>query len=353
MIKKGYFLILLILFMVISVHAQNDDVFSSNEKIIAPPLPPEEGKEVTEKADVIFELRDYETKELIRDIHADLYVYDSDGKLSVSTIKYVGSDGLLKVRMYNGNYDIILRVDNIDSSGMDYFIKFDQTVNGNTNNTAYLLSVGSVIGSVYDFKGRVVNGAHISFVCSGNYGEKVGEVSDDFGSFSSYWLPVGACRIAAISGNDMGYKDVEIKKGELSRVDVVLDKGVKPRLDMIVIIIMIAIITITGFFLVKYVNKKERKSLDKKETEIIEEKGLSSRTRDLMKTLKEKELNVVNFLLENNNKSTQAKIRYGTGIPKTSLARIFVSLELKKAVRIETIGKLKKIELTGWFLGKD
>ena len=72
-----------------------------------------------------------------------------------------------------------------------------------------------------------------------------------------------------------------------------------------------------------------------------------------MKTLKDRERKVVEFLLENENKSTQSKIRYETTIPKTSLIRIFESLENKNIIKIERVGKLKKIELTEWFLGED
>ncbi len=84
-----------------------------------------------------------------------------------------------------------------------------------------------------------------------------------------------------------------------------------------------------------------------------EEKDLNPRARDIMKTLNDREIKIVEFLLEAGNKSTQATLRNATGIPKTSLARAFFSLEGKKIIKVETIGKLKKIELTDWFMGKD
>ena len=79
---------------------------------------------------------------------------------------------------------------------------------------------------------------------------------------------------------------------------------------------------------------------------------VSKRALDIMKTLSEKELMVVNFLLQNKNIGTQAQIKNNTGIPKTTLIRVLDSLKNKKVVEIEVIGKLKKVKLTSWFLGK-
>jgi uncharacterized membrane protein len=72
-----------------------------------------------------------------------------------------------------------------------------------------------------------------------------------------------------------------------------------------------------------------------------------------METLNEREKKVVQFLLEEKGIATQAKIRNGTAIPKTSLVRVFQSLETKKVVSIEKIGKMKKITVTDWFMGKE
>ena len=77
-----------------------------------------------------------------------------------------------------------------------------------------------------------------------------------------------------------------------------------------------------------------------------------SRIKDIINTLNDKESLVVNFLLEHENKSTQSKLKYGVNIPKTTLSRLLEKLEAKNIINIERIGKAKKIELTGWFLGK-
>lgn len=365
MMKKRCFLLFLVLYCLVSVNAQSP--FEAGEAVVAPPSPPEEGREISERLDVVLELKDYDSKNLINDIHVTIEVLDKDDGRKTNTLKYIGSDGLVRLRLYKGAYDITLKVDKVETNGRDYFIKIDQNVDNDITRTVYLFSIGSVIGNVYDSKGKAVKEAEIKFECSGNYGDRENKISDEFGSFSSYWLPIGSCRVSAVYGSKVGYIDVEIKKGELSNIDITLSKGIISGFSSGTMIIMIVIAIFIAIIWVGYINKKGKKEADKEKVEekkeireekvVVKEeskeKGLSSRTRDVMETLKEKEKSVVNFLLENNNKSTQAKIRYSTGIPKTSLARILMALELKKIIKIEKIGKLKKTELTDWFLGKE
>jgi len=72
----------------------------------------------------------------------------------------------------------------------------------------------------------------------------------------------------------------------------------------------------------------------------------------ILKTLNKKEKAVVEFLLANTNKASQAKIRHATGIPRTSLSRVLQSLEGKKIVHVEKHGKMVNVALTDFFLGK-
>lgn len=355
-------MLLIILCFLVSVYAESEPLFEGGEElIVAPPTPPEEGMEITEKRDIVLELRDYDSKNLIKGIHANLEIVNMQTNERISTLRYVSDDGLVKLRLYEGEYDIILKVDKVETNGRDNYITFDQRVDNDIERTVYLFSVGSLMGNVYDKAGKIVPGAQIKLQCSGNYGESQGGVSDKFGSFSAYWLPIGLCKVSAKYGNNAGHSEVEIKKGELSEVDINLSKGVLPRFNFTVLIIMIVLGVMIALIGIKFVNKKGKEEKSKEEKIEISKpsevantkKELSSRTEDVINTLKEKEKNVVEFLLKNGNKGTQSKVRYATGIPKTSLARVLVSLELKKIVKVEKIGKLKKIELTPWFLGKD
>lgn len=72
-----------------------------------------------------------------------------------------------------------------------------------------------------------------------------------------------------------------------------------------------------------------------------------------MKTLNERETKIVDALVQNKFEASQSVLRHLTGIPKTSLSRSFSSLEAKKVLGVEKQGKMVKIKLTDWFLGKD
>ena len=377
MVKKRWFLLVVVLICLVSVSAQSETPFEV-ESVIVPPGPPEEGKEVTDKFTVTLELKDYVTKELINDTHVNLDLVDKSTNEMVNTLKYVGGDGVVELRLYEGMYDVVLKVDKIDTGGRDYYIKFDQNVEGDMTRTVYLFYVGSVIGNVYGKEDNALVGAEVKFECGGDYGETINVMTDNFGSYNSFWLPVGSCRVSAIHGGKVDYEDIDVKKGEMNNVDITLSKGVVSGFNSSVVLILLILFFAVSILAVNYIRikqkskvkvKKEVKKHEKKEeakksvgvskTEDVketkkEEEGhkLSSRTRDVMSTLGEKEKKVVDSVLGNGNKSTQAKIRNSTGIPKTSLARLFVSLEAKKIIKIERIGKLKKIELTDWFLGK-
>ena len=69
-----------------------------------------------------------------------------------------------------------------------------------------------------------------------------------------------------------------------------------------------------------------------------------------MKTLSENENNIIKFLFENNNIATQSKIRHNTRIPKSTLHRHISKLESKNIIKVQEFGKLKKAELTEFFL---
>ncbi|MDP7179934.1 MAG: hypothetical protein QF824_01575 [Candidatus Woesearchaeota archaeon] len=377
MVKKRWVLLVMVLICLVSVNAQTDTPFEV-DSVIVPPGPPEEGTEVTDKFTVVLELKDYVTKELINDTHVNLELVDKSTNEKISTLKYVGGEGVMELRLFEGAYDFVLKVDKIDTDGRDYYIKFDQDVDGDLTRTVYLFYVGSVIGNVYGKGDNTLVGAEVKFECGGDYGETVNVMTDNFGSYNSFWLPIGSCRVSAIHGNKVDYEDIDVKKGELNNVDITLSKGVISGFDSSVALILLISVFAISILTINYirikqknkvkakgeVKKSEKKEGDKKLVSVVKgeavkevkrEEGapkLSSRTRDIMSTLSEKEKKVVNSVIENGNKSTQSKIRNSTGIPKTSLVRLFVSLESKKVIKVERIGKLKKIELTDWFLGK-
>jgi len=305
------------------------------------------------------ELRDYNTRELINSIHVDLTLKNIRTGDETRTLKYVDETGILELDLEPANWDIILKVDDISTDGNDYYVRFDIDSARENQKTVYLFPVGTLRGVVYDSSDRLVPGAQIKFECSSNYGETGSTVSDEFGSFTAAWLPLGMCRISAVKDNDAGFHDVEINKGKLAFVSIALEEKVRPGKPtglVIGIVLFIVMIIMAYSYAKKREEKKEvnKEKVGRKTVETKEEKTekISQRASDIIKTLSKREREITEFLIKTSYKSTQAKIRNETGIPKTSLARIFKSLEGKKVVSIESIGKLKKVALTDWFLGK-
>ena len=120
------------------------------------------------------------------------------------------------------------------------------------------------------------------------------------------------------------------------------------------ILIYVLLTSLALFVIVFFLLRKPKKPVKEKiEAPKIKEKKPKSRKTDIMKTLNPREKNVVNFLLENKNHSSQNNIKNNLGIPKTTLIRLFQALEAKNIVSIERIGKMKKITLTSWFTSED
>ncbi|NQV08682.1 hypothetical protein HQ529_02390 [Candidatus Woesearchaeota archaeon] len=348
MVKKGLLLVLLVIFSY-SVMAQDLETFGATEMGIAPPPPPETAADELERFDAELLLKDYNTKELISDIHITVELYDKTNNKITKTIKYVGEDGLLKLGLEPVLWDIVLKVDELTTLGKDYYFKSNYDVSGNFNDTIYVLPVGSVKGIVYDKSGDVISDANIKFECGSSYGELEEKTSDKYGSFVNYWLPVGTCRVTAMYGKAIGFNDVELRNGDLTNLDITLNKSlVKNRLSLIWIAI-VALLFIVAYLAVPLFRKKDNLVVK----EIDEGKTINKREKDILGSLKEREKKVVNFLLEHDNKSNQANIINNTGIPKTTMHRVFDSLESRNIIKIEKIGKLKKVELTGWFLDKE
>lgn len=73
----------------------------------------------------------------------------------------------------------------------------------------------------------------------------------------------------------------------------------------------------------------------------------------MFETLKDKEKEIIEFIVESKGKTTQAKIYHETGIPKASLFRYIQALTMKNIIEVKKIGKVKKIKFSDWFLEED
>ena len=380
MIKKGFIIGVLIIHTILlsfPISAENNpgdlDSFSFMEdltSIIPPPIPdPDDDVPMTtsellkgagdeEIFDAVLNLRDINTKAPIQDIH--VYVEISSAGEEVKTLQYVSESGL-KLLLKSGEYSMVLRVDELDTQGNDYYIKTKIKVSADMQETLYLFPIGSIRGLVSTNQ-RVVDGALLKFDCSGAYGETEQKSTDSFGSFTSGWLPVGSCSISAAYNGKVGFKEVMIEKGTLSHIEIELTKDTVSSGSKtgVYVILGVFVISIIIFFRKKLGFQKKQQKIktpkinekeEKKEEEPVLEQN--KRSKDIMKILNDKERSIIDHLTESGNKSSQSNIRHSTGIPKTSLSRMLENLEHKNIITIEKIGKLKKIKLTDWFIGKD
>jgi len=354
MLKRGI-IVAIFLFLVLLGQSRADelDEFLPSSVVLPPTLPEEE---MQEKSILSLTLKDYNTKEIIGDIHADMIIIDKVSGIQTQTLKYVPENGIIDIFIEPSEYTIIFKVDVITTPGRDYYFKSDFNALDDIEQTIYLLPAGSAIGIIYDNKGNMLREAKISFHCNKDYCTPEPTTTDDFGVFNADWLPIGSCRVSAKHGNSIVHESIEINQGQLTEIEVTLNKSISSNL-IFYIIIMATILIIIFYFrrqISQSLKKKEEKIVELKK-EVKEDKRIikeQARIKDILKTLNEKENLVVNYILDHENKSTQSTLKHELSIPKTTLSRLLEKLESKQIVKIERIGKMKKIEFTDWFIGK-
>lgn len=76
---------------------------------------------------------------------------------------------------------------------------------------------------------------------------------------------------------------------------------------------------------------------------------ITSEMAAVMETLTPRERKVIKAVIDSNGRITQAEIRYQTGIPKSSLTGILLSLERRKLITKRGWGRTNVVELSDWF----
>lgn len=307
-------------------------------------------------ANVFLTLKDINTNE---DIDNVVVYLELNGQ---TTNQYVSDNEILKLRLENGLYSSVIKVDDLSTTGRDYFKKTEFFIEDSLIQGIFLFPVGSLRGIVKDKLDNIVPNADLKFECSIDIGIDFPDATDKFGTFNTD-VPVGLCKIFASYKRAIGFKEVEIKQGSLEDVEIKLDKSIVPSKNYFWLVILVLIVIVASI-IYKFreeigLLKKKEKRLERKEMkeeeeirELEAEIKLGKRARDILETLKDREKEIIEFLVESKGKSTQAKIYHETGIPKASLFRYVQSLENKKIIEVKKIGKMKKIKFTDWFLEK-
>ncbi len=308
----------------------------------------------TKTFDVALFLKDINTKEYVKEVLIEANVKNLGTNEELYLNYYLESNRIL-LNLKNGSYEIIIKVDKLNTKGKDYYSKEKIEVSEKLEKEIPLLPVGSLTGIVKDNLNNLVKGASLKFDCEKEYGQINPETTDKFGSFSNKFIPTGECKIIATYKDLIGSNKFNIKQGELLDIEIILEKSIVSESSSFFLIILIALIITAVAISYKKISKAKTRSFKKttKEKEIKAKASLNKRAEDIIKTLNEREKQVVDHLLNSNLASSQAKIRYNTKIPKTSLSRVLESLKNKKIIEIDSIGKLKKVKLTSWFLEKE
>ena len=306
-------------------------------------------------------LKQAEGNKEIKDVLVNIIVVEKESKEERVISSFIRSNPIT-LRLEQGNYLLKFQIDDLKTPGKDYYAEQEIALDKSLDQEIIAFSVGSVKGVVYDTLNNLVSEALLKVECSKEYGEKFPEETDRVGSFSITYAPLGECVITATANRAVGSGKVTVEKGVSHTLEIRLNRAVisEGGNGWIIFwsIVIIVLLGGAGWFGWKYWQKRPKivhmpLSQEKKQEEQQSEEKISKRTQDILNTLNEKEKKVVMFLLNHQHTSTQAKIRYESGIPKTTLVRIFISLQNKKIISIETMGKLKKIKLTNWFLDKE
>lgn len=356
-VLSAFFIVLLL--GVVFALSESDNLDFTKRIDILPPSPPDK-----ESINIAFEISD-ETGNLLANSHIIFILTNIQTNETLNLLQYTDT-GITSLNIKKGVWKGKLGVDEATRLGSDYFANIYFDTNEKVVYTPYLIHVGNILGEVYDGNNRLVKGAKVSSQCTQYLVED--SETDEFGTFLLEYLAPGECRIAALYDDRIGFGTVMITPGTLAHAKVILDQRTAQDNTNIWIVLIVVILFALFLFYRSRKNKIKDSSSSKKEKNSVQQKRYlttkkedgpeekreidQKRVNDILKSLKSREKQIVEFLLENNYQTTQAKIIYGTGIPKTSLMRTLDSLVVRNIVQVQKIQKAKKITLTNWFLGK-
>jgi len=238
-------------------------------------------------------------------------------------------------------YDIVLSHDDLSTPGYDLFGSISANIKDSTNLKIMMLPVGSLKINVVDKRNNKLKKTIVKIDCSKNYGNQGYYYTDEFGSINIDYLPVANCNAKSAIEDFISEVQVNISVGSKSEITIKFNEYSSKPNYIILIVIAAAVFIILVHFIIMGIRKQKKPSIKK----------------EIVSALDSKEQKIVNFLIDEIEKSpngyvNQNKIVYGTGIAKTSLSRILGSLERKGIITVEKIGKLKKISFTDSFSKK-
>jgi len=270
--------------------------------------------------------------------------------LELNGSSIVEDSSILIENVVEGNYSFSVDLDDLQTESYDYFGNFNGFVGENKIINLVVLSVGSISVSVVDASDKPIKRALLRIDCSKNFGVGNYFRTDDFGVVNVPRLPEASCLIRCAVDDYVKNKEINITRGLYQKVEFEFDE-IKSNFNYFLLIIIVVLVV--GIFVFLIFSKR---SLEKKTKQDIVKFNSASK-EDILVALDESERKVIEFLLNEKESSSnknnffvnQANIIHGAGIPKTTLVRLLSSLEKKKILVIEKLGKSKRVKFTDWF----
>lgn len=209
-------------------------------------------------------------------------------------------------------------------------------------------NAGAVVGIVVDSLNNLVEGADIRVQCGL---ETFSSTTDKFGSFVFTNLPEGSCKFYARFGDGIGTANEKVSQNEIKEMIISLDKTIistTKNKTMTWFFLFVLILLVLIIFYIKFKKIKSIKKSKQLKPRILG-RVKTEKTNILLMGLSEKEKQIVEYLIKQKGQSTQSKIRFDLNMPKATISRNIKNLENKKIIRIDTIGKLRRIELIDEF----
>ena len=297
-----------------------------------------------------------------KEIISDAFVkFEVDGE---TYNYYLGKEEVLKINLKEGDYPLKFLVNKPLTEGYDYYGVKNVFLRENQIQVIYTYPGGSLSGSVKDRLNTALPEADLKFDCNKAISIDYPKKTDQFGSFSLEYAPIGVCKIYANFEDHLGMQEVEIRPGVKTFIDIKLDTVVaNPNQNnflflggLLFALLILAVVLfrykdkIRGLTKKRKQEEKEIKSLKEEIKEIKNLDNLGPRGKDIFKTLRKNEKIIVEFLTEQKEPVYFSKIHYKTGLSKGSLSRNVKSLESKDIVKTFKEGKIRRIKLSEWFL---
>ncbi len=230
------------------------------------------------------------------------------------------------------------------------------------DNYMILRKTARISGFVTDEKDNMLPHVKLRIFCSSLIQSDLPQETDNLGFFSIDKIGFGSCDINIIKDNKIVtyHQIINESKDYIIHIQINTHDEKRSLIPLFLLVLFILVLILLLFFIKsarsnkkKLINNsssgKTAKSLRSSE-KTASQKDFSERQKDIMKTLSEKEKNIITFLFFE-GKLTQSQLRHKTGFPKSTLHRTLKKLENKNIIICKEYAGIKKFELTEFFLG--